>query len=100
MSSERPTLTATLVAGVRALYAAFPEPLNIAPDADANALVPPLIGVPVNAVRSLPRAARAVHRALGVATLGWTYHVALRTRAIDEALRAGLAAGATQVVLL
>jgi O-methyltransferase involved in polyketide biosynthesis len=44
--------------------------------------------------------ARAVHRGLGLALLGVSYHVALRTRAIDDALREAVARGASQLVVL
>ncbi|HVY45773.1 MAG TPA: class I SAM-dependent methyltransferase, partial [Minicystis sp.] len=40
------------------------------------------------------------HRAVSAASLGLSAHVALRTRAIDDAIAAGLARGARQLVLL
>lgn len=100
MRPARPSLTATLVAGVRALYAAFPSDLRVAPDPHAGALVPALLRLPSQVVTAAPWAAPAVHRALGVASLGLSWHVALRTLAIDDAARDALRAGARQIVLL
>lgn len=100
MRPDRPSLTGTLVAGVRALYAAFPSELQVAPDPHAAALLPPLLRLPAQAIASAPWAAPAVHRALGVVSVGLTWHVALRTLAIDDAAREALRAGIRQVVLL
>jgi methyltransferase (TIGR00027 family) len=97
---DRPSLTATLVAGVRALYAAFPSGLRVAPDPDAEALVPAVLRLPARAVAAAPWAAPAFHHALGPLTVGLSWHVALRTLAIDDALRDALRAGARQIVLL
>ncbi len=103
MRADRPSLTATLVATVRALYTALPEPYQLAADPFAASLVPAILALPVSAVARvarLPGAAPVVHRAVGAFTLGLSYHVELRTRAIDDALRAAVALGATQVVVL
>ena len=100
MRGDRASLTASCVAAVRALYAAMPAPYNLAPDPGAVDLVSPLFGLPARAVARAPWAAAAVHRALGAACFGLTHHVALRTAAIDDALREALARGASQVVLL
>lgn len=96
-----PSLTATLVASARALYAGLPEPWGVAPDPRASDLLPSWLGVPARLAGRLDRGAAGVlHRALGGAFGGMTYHIALRTHLIDEALRASLANGARQVVLL
>lgn len=76
----------------------MPEPYNLAPDPFAASLVPAILRVPARAVGLVPWAAPAIHRALGAAALGLTQHVALRTRAIDDALREGILRGATQVI--
>lgn len=100
MRADRPSLTSSLVAAVRALYTALPPPYDLAPDPLAAQLVPPWLALPARAAALMPWAAPAVHRIAGATTLGLTYHVALRTRAIDDALREGLARGAAQLVLL
>ncbi|MFO0760271.1 MAG: SAM-dependent methyltransferase [Byssovorax sp.] len=100
MRHGRPSFTATVVASLRALYTAFPEPYRIAPDPLASALVPGLLALPARAADLSGPAAPALHRALGALSFGLSYHVPLRTRRIDDALRDGIAAGARQLVLL
>ena len=103
MRADRPSLTATLVAGVRALYAGFPEGLRVAPDPHAAALVPDVMALQARAAAAAPWAAPFVHHALGFGTAGMSWHVALRTLAIDDAVRAALGHGTTparQIVLL
>ncbi len=92
-----------VVAAIRAVYTDLPEPLRVAPDPIAFALLPRPLALAArlaSGVASSDRAVGLVHRGLGLASLGMTYHVALRTRAIDDALREGLVAGARQVVVL
>ncbi len=100
MRADRPSLTAQLVAGARALYAAFPSELRIAPDPHAEALAPPILALSARALSAVPAAAPFIHHAIGAVTLGLSWHVALRTLAIDAAALEGIAAGATQMVLL
>lgn len=103
MRSRRPSLTASLVAALRALYTEMPEPYRLAPDPLAARLVPWPLALPARALAlaaGSPAAARAVHRGLGRALFGLSYHVALRTRAIDDALRDAVAQGASQLVVL
>jgi methyltransferase (TIGR00027 family) len=100
MRRDRPSSTASLVAAVRALYTALPPPYRVAPDPLAAALLPWWLALPARAAAHLPAAAPALHRLAGVAALGMAHNVALRTRAIDDALREGLAQGAGQLVLL
>jgi methyltransferase (TIGR00027 family) len=100
MRRDRPSLTASLVAAIRALYTALPEPYRIAPDPLAAALLPAWLSLPARAAGLVPAAAPALHEITGAVALGLTHHVALRTRAIDDALREALARGATQLVLL
>jgi methyltransferase (TIGR00027 family) len=99
-AGERPSPTASVVAAIRALYAALPEPLCLAPDPEAAALLSRPLDWPARLVRQLPWAGEAIHFGLGVVSLGGTCHVALRTRAIDDALREAVARGVGQVVLL
>jgi methyltransferase (TIGR00027 family) len=82
------------------MYTHLPEPYNLAPDPFAASLVPAILGAPARAVGLVPWAAPAVHRALGAVAFGLTQHVALRTRAIDDALREGILRGAAQVIVL
>lgn len=100
MHADRPSLTASLVAAIRALYTALPAPYNLAPDPLAAALVHPVLALPARAARLVPRAAPIIHRGFGLAVFGLTYNVALRTRAIDDALRDAIGLGATQLVVL
>ncbi|KYF98510.1 hypothetical protein BE20_34750 [Sorangium cellulosum] len=81
----------------------MPEPYRVAPDPLAARLVPWPLALPARALplaAGSPAAARALHRAIGVATFGVGYHVALRTRAIDDALREAVARGTSQLVVL
>jgi len=78
----------------------MPEPYRIAPDPVAESLVPAPLALPAKAVALAPWVAPLIHRGLGVASLGVTYHAALRTRAIDDAVREAVGAGIEQVVLL
>jgi methyltransferase (TIGR00027 family) len=100
MRPDRPSLTASLVAAIRALYTELPEPYRLAEDPLAARLVPFPLALPARAVARARIAAPALHRGLGIATLGLSYHVALRTRAIDDAVRDAVARGAAQLVVL
>jgi len=96
-----PSLTATVVAAVRACYAELPAPWGVAPDPVARHLVPSWLALPALAAGHAGRAsATALHLGLGATSLGLTYHIALRTHAIDVALLAAVADGIPQVVLL
>jgi len=98
--ADRPSLTASLVAALRAFYTALPEPYNLAPDPVAAALIPAVLALPARGAALAPWAGPAVHRAVSLLTLGLADNVALRTRAIDDAVREAVALGATQLVLL
>ncbi len=102
MRADRPSLTSSLVAAIRAFYTSLPPPYDMAPDPFAAQLVPAALAVParVAALASTTGAGPALHRLAGAASLGLTYHVALRTRAIDDALHEALALGVAQVVVL
>ena len=100
MKTEKASSTAAYVAALRALYTALPEPYRIAPDPLARALVPFPFALPADVVAHAPWAAFAVHHGLGLATMGLSHYVPLRTRAIDDALRDAVSSGATQLVVL
>ena len=93
-----------VVAAIRALYTELPNSIAVAPDPLAAKLLPRPLTLPARlaarATENSKERGALVHRGLGHATLGLTLHVALRTRAIDDALRESLADGATQVVVL
>lgn len=97
---DRPSFTAAAVAAIRALYTELPEPYAIAPDPFAERVIPLPLALPAMAAARFPTAAPLLHRALGGATLGTTYHAALRTRAIDDAVRSAVTSGAREVVVL
>lgn len=100
MRDNRSSITASLVAFVRAVYTAAPPALNVAPDPVARALLPtPLRQAAVLLERS-PAAGALLRPMLRIASAGLFDHVALRTAAIDDALRAKLGAGVRQLVLL
>lgn len=100
MRRDRPSLTASMVAAIRAFYTAQPAPFSRAPDPLAVELVPAWLALPARAAARFPGAAPALRRFFDVAALGLVRNVALRTAAIDDALRAGIADGAGQLVLL
>lgn len=100
MRQDGPSLTATLVAAARALYSEMDVPLRLASDPVALSLLPPLLALPVRALRHAPFLGPAVHYALGTAAVGLTYNIELRTRAIDDALTEAVDAGTRQLVLL
>lgn len=100
MKTGRPSVTAALVAGVRALYTELPAPYRIAEDPHAKDLVPTILSLPIRALGRVPWAAPIVHRGLALASFGLNHHVALRTRAIDDAVREAVRLGATQLVVL
>jgi len=101
--SDRPSFTSMVVAGIRAVYGEFPAPLGAGPDPLAKSILPAPFLLPAHLatlVGHSPLASEKLHRAYGTISAGMTYHVALRTRAIDDALRQSLAKGAKQIVVL
>lgn len=100
MRSDQPSLTASLVATIRGIYTELPEPYRLASDPLAAELVPGWLRAAVKGARIARGGAPLVHDALSIATFGLNLHVELRTRAIDDALREGVARGLKQVVLL
>ncbi len=96
-----PTATALGVTWVRALYTSLPPPLGIVTDSLAFKLVPaPLAAVARAAGAGFGVSGRATHAVLARLTAGMTTNIALRTAAIDDAIRRGLERGAGQLVLL
>lgn len=92
-----------VVAAVRATYGQMPSPLGAGADPLAEHVLPWPFLIPAQLVTftdGLPYAGSALHRAYGAISVGMTYHVALRTRALDAALRESLAHGAKQIVVL
>jgi methyltransferase (TIGR00027 family) len=100
MASKRTSLTASLVAAVRALHNELEGPLKLTDDPHAAQLLPIPMAGPFYALSFAPKAARFMHSALGTALLGLPYHIELRTRAIDDALMGALRDGAEELVIL
>ena len=103
MRSDRPSMTSMAVAAMRAIYAELPPPLGAGPDPLAKAILPKPFLIPARMTalaKGSPRGASIAHRAFGAVSFGITYNVALRTRALDEALRESVKAGTKQIVVL
>jgi methyltransferase (TIGR00027 family) len=83
----KPSFTAEAVAAARAI-------------AGVDAVAPGLVDGPLSWVVRAGRLGPLAPLAINVASLGLLDHVEMRTRAIDAAVREGVAAGATQLVLL
>jgi methyltransferase (TIGR00027 family) len=82
------------------LYSRVPPELAVVDDAPALQLLPLKLALPLRVLTSLPFGARTLHRVIGAATRGLSYHVALRTAVIDDVVRAGAERGLTQLVSL
>ena len=102
MQEGRPSFTSMVVAAIRAVYTELPEPIGVARDPVAATILPRTMALPSRLAKlaASKSAAQKLHRGLGALSLGMTYHVALRTRAIDDALREALKLGAIQLVVL
>jgi methyltransferase (TIGR00027 family) len=83
----KPSFTAEAVAAARAI-------------AGVDAVAPDLVDGPLSWVVRAGRLGPLAPLAINVASLGLLDHVEMRTRAIDAAVREGVTAGATQLVLL
>lgn len=83
--------------GVATLPSAHPAP---APDPFASRVVHPHLGRVLDGLESLAERTSAVSWALRVGSFGLVDHMALRTAAIDTALRDALRRGVRQVVIL
>ncbi|MBX3274739.1 MAG: SAM-dependent methyltransferase [Sandaracinaceae bacterium] len=100
MRDDVPSLTARAVAlarGVASLPGGRRAP---APDPLAARLLDPLLGRALDGLAPIAAFTPAVSWALRLASLGLVDHLALRTAAIDAALRAACARDVPQVVLL
>lgn len=99
MKAGRPSLTASYVALARAIATHERELAPICQDPWAERLLPALLGSPlVQAAHG--RLAPGLFALLRAAMMGMADHMALRTRLIDDAVAAGIAQGARQLVLL
>ncbi|MBL8715726.1 MAG: SAM-dependent methyltransferase [Myxococcales bacterium] len=98
MREGRPSITATWVAAWRGLATYAPSP--IARDAVAEQLIPTPYAQIVAAARKNPRAIALVHALADRVSLGRSRHLALRTRAIDEAVDGEMVGGTRQLVLV
>ena len=87
MREGKPSFTAEAVAAARAV-------------SGIDAVAPALVDGPLSWVVRAGRLGPGAPFAINVATLGLLDHIEMRTRAIDAAVREGVAAGATQLVLL
>lgn len=87
MREGRPSFTAEAVAAARAV-------------SGVDAVAPDLVGGPLSWMVRAGRLGPGAPLAINLVTLGLLDHVEMRTRAIDTAVREGVTAGATQLVLL
>lgn len=101
MRDGKPSLTASIVALGRALYEDAPEGFAPTRDTAASDVLPLGLRALAKVARPLwslsPTLARQAFRAV---TFGLSEHVALRTRAIDEAIERAVRDGARQLVTL
>jgi methyltransferase (TIGR00027 family) len=102
MRDDRPSTTAALMALGRALYEEAPDGFSATHDELAESLLPTGMRALAKLARPLWSAAPAVARnAFRAVTFGMSEHVALRTRAIDEAVSDAITrGGARQFVTL
>lgn len=98
MKFGRPSTTATWVSFMRGL--ATLDAGALAHDPIAQSLVPGGYARVLRLAARSPIAGRLVRRAWDVIAQGRTEHIALRTRAIDDAIDAAVDAGARQLVLV
>ena len=100
MRARRPSFTASLVALARGLGPVMGTVREAPSDPLARDFVPLPFALVFRAAETAAARAPALAPFVSKALLGLVEHMALRTAAIDEALRAGLAAGARQLVIL
>jgi methyltransferase (TIGR00027 family) len=98
MHATKPSRTAIWVALLRGV-ARFEKPALVN-DSFADALLPLPYRPILDVARSLPRASGLFLGAIDVVSLGMSRHMALRTRAIDDAIEGAVQSGARQLVLL
>lgn len=98
MREGRPSTTAAWVAAWRGI-ASGARPLLVE-DGVAERLVPGGYGAILRLARRHPDATAMVHRVADAVSRGRSRHLALRTRAIDDATERAIADGARQVVIV
>jgi len=98
MREGRPSTTAAWVAAWRGI-ASGARPALVADDV-AEHLVPEGYGAILRLARRHPDATATVHRIADAVSRGRSRHLALRTRAIDDATERAIADGARQVVIV
>ena len=100
MRAGRASFTAEVVAFARGLATLASPAQTPVDDPVARSLLPAHLAWVLAAAGQSPRGARALRRSLDAATGNLVEHMALRTLAIDDAVRESVARGARQLVLL
>ncbi len=100
MRAGRASFTAEVVAFARGLATLASPAQTPVDDPVARSLLPAHLAWVLAAAGRSPRGARALRRGLDAATGNLVEHMALRTLAIDDAVRESVARGARQLVLL
>ncbi len=95
-----PSITAAAVSLFRGIASLPGSPVDFANDPGMRALVPGPARVMLGALGALAGRRPRVHDVLAASTFGLLQHVALRTAAIDAAIREERAAGIPQLVIL
>ena len=98
--TQGPSGTAIAVASFRAAYTCAPAPIAVVDDPFARRLIPRPLGRLVGITKSRPRLGWALHRTLAVLSAEMSTNLALRTAAIDDAIRSALSRGVRQLVVL
>jgi methyltransferase (TIGR00027 family) len=100
MKAQRASVTAKFVAGCRGLGVLLPKSAQLVTDPYGARAVGAVFSRAVDAVASGPAAGRALAWGPLLPLLPWAVYMQIRTRAIDDALRAFVAQGGAQVVIL
>lgn len=98
MREGRPSTTAAWVAAWRGI-AGGARP-SLVHDDIAERLVPRTYGAILRVARRYPSATEALHKIADTISRGRSWHLALRTRAIDDATTRAVEEGATQLVIV
>jgi methyltransferase (TIGR00027 family) len=98
MRDGTPSRTARWVAAARGLGRLLPEAIRIADDPYGMAFASPRLAGLVARADARPDRAEAIARLPGLST--WIVYMQVRTRLIDDAARAFVAAGGRQVIVL
>ncbi len=100
MRSNRASLTAAFVATCRGLSRLLPEDARLVDDPYGAELSHHALGVAIDAASKLPRGARVALWGPLALALPWALYMQVRTRSIDDVVRAAVADGCDQVVIL